>query len=225
MTQRDVVRIDMHSHTYLSPDSNAQFQDIIRAVERRGLDSLAVTDHNRIGGALRLREIAPFQIVVGEEVKTTEGEIIGLFLHEEIPAGLSPEETVARIHGQGGVVYVPHPFDRVRRGSHLTWPALQRLLGQIDVVEVINSRTTLPWDNQKAERFCALHGLRRGAGSDAHLAREIGQAWVELPPFASAEEFLASLKVGRVGGRLSTPLVHLATRWVKLRRRLRGHKE
>lgn len=225
MKERDLVRIDMHSHTHLSPDSNAQLKDIIRAVERRGLDALAVTDHNRIGGALRLREIASFLIVVGEEVMTTEGEIIGLFMSEEIPAGLSPEETVARIHGQGGVVYVPHPFDRIRRGSHLAGPALKRLLGQIDVVEVINSRTTLPWDNQRAERFCALHGLRRGAGSDAHLPREIGQAWVELPPFGSAKEFLASLAVGRAIGHLSSPFVHLATRWVKLRHRLRGQNE
>lgn len=225
MKERSLVRIDMHSHSHYSADSGAQFKDIVKAVERRGLDALAVTDHNSIGGALRLRDLAPFMVVVGEEIMTTEGEIIGLFLAEEIPALLSPEETVARIHGQGGVVYIPHPFDRVRRSSHLKAAALKRLLGQIDVVEVINSRTTLPWDNQRAERFCAQHGLLRGAGSDAHLPREIGQAWVELPPFGNAAEFLTSLAEGRAIGHLSTPLVHLATRWLKLRRRLRRRKE
>jgi len=220
MREHPLIRIDLHTHTHFSADSSAKMEAIIAAVKRRELDAIAVTDHNRIEGALRLRDIAPFTVVVGEEIRTSEGEIIGLFLSAEVPAMLSPEETIARIKDQGGVVYVPHPFDRVRP-SHLKEAALYRIVDHIDAVEVINSRTTLPWDNRRAERFCETYGLRRGAGSDAHLPREIGQAWVEMPPFANAEEFLAGLEVGRAIGRLSLPLVHMATRWEKIRRRFR----
>ena len=222
---RELVRIDLHSHTFNSPDSEAKYEDIIRAVRRRNLSALAVTDHNRIEGALRMRELAPFPVVVGEEIKTNEGEIVGLFLAERIPPLLSPEETIARIREQGGVVYIPHPFDRVRQRSHLGLAALRRLVKQIDVIEVLNSRTTFPWDNRRAEIFCAQYGLRRGAGSDAHLPREIGQAWMELPAFDTAEEFLRNLEQGRAVGHVSSPLVHLATRWVKLRRRWRRPRE
>ncbi|MHB9089835.1 MAG: PHP domain-containing protein [Chloroflexota bacterium] len=213
-TNTGCFRIDLHTHTHFSPDSTAGLIDIMKAVRKRGLDAIAVTDHNRIEGALRLREMAPFLVVVGEEIKTAEGEI---------PALLSPEETVGRIREQGGVVYVPHPFDRVRP-SHLARKALMRIIDTVDVVEVINSRTTLPWDNWRAERLAQEHGLLRGAGSDAHIPREIGHAWVELPPFVDAKEFLASMGEGRAIGRLTTPLVHLTTRWVKLRRRLRRER-
>ena len=104
MEQRTTLRIDLHTHTHYSADSNAGLEDIIAAVRRRGLDAIAVTDHNKIEGALRLREMAPFMVIVGEEVRTREGEIIGLFLSEVVPPDLSPEETVDRIEAQGGVV-------------------------------------------------------------------------------------------------------------------------
>ncbi|MHB1414545.1 MAG: PHP domain-containing protein [Chloroflexota bacterium] len=224
MTEETRLRFDLHTHTHFSADSGAKFADIVAAVRRRGLDGIAVTDHNRLEGALQLKEVAPFTVIVGEEIRTSEGEIIGLFLSEEIPARLSPEETVERIKAQGGLVYIPHPFDRVRP-SHLRKEALYRLIDSIDAVEVVNSRTTLPLDNRRAELLCQRYGLRRGAGSDAHLPREIGQAWVEIPPFANAAEFLSSLEQGRAVGRLTTPLAHLATRWHKLRRRFRTSDE
>lgn len=215
------IRIDLHTHTHYSPDSSAQLDEIIAAVRRRGLDAIAVTDHDRVEGAFRLRDRAPFTVVVGEEIRTTEGEIIGLFLEKLVPPHLTPEETIARIREQGGLVYVPHPFDRVRRRSALRGPALVRLLDQIDAVEVLNARVTLPWDNWRAERFARQHGLPRGAGSDAHLPRELGQAWVELPAFSGAKEFLSAMREGRAVGKLSSPLVHFATRWLKIRRRFR----
>ncbi len=220
---RPLVRFDLHTHTRFSADSTAELSDIIAAVRRRGLDGIAVTDHNLIEGALRLRDVAPFTVIIGEEVRTREGEIIGLFLSEAVPPDLTPEETVERIEAQGGIVYVPHPFDRIRP-SHLKAAALLRVLPSVDAVEVINSRTTLPWDNWRAERFARKHALPRGAGSDAHLPREIGQAWVEVPAFTGPSEFLISLRQGRAIGRLSTPLVHVATRLVKLRRRWRRGK-
>lgn len=213
------IRVDLHSHTYYSPDSGNLLEAIIRVAQRRSLGALAITDHDRIDGALRLRELAPpFFVIVGEEIRTTEGEIIGLFLRERVPPRLSPEETIAAIKEQGGVVYVPHPFDRIRRASALRRRALQRLAGQIDVVEVVNARIMLPRDNQRAANFALQHDLAQGAGSDAHTLREIGRAWVEMPPFTNADEFLAGLEEGRILGRVSSPFVHFATRWEKLRR-------
>ncbi len=214
------VRVDLHSHTCFSPDSDSSFESINAAVRRRGLHALAITDHNEIEGALRLRDLAPYQVIVGEEISTSEGEIIGLFLERHIPPRLSPAETIARIREQNGLVYVPHPFDQVRRRSALKTEALQRLIDQIDLLEVFNARVTIPWDNWQAERFAREHGLRRGAGSDAHLAAEIGGTWLELDVFAGPQEFLASLEGARVGGRLANPLVHAATRWLRIRRRL-----
>jgi predicted metal-dependent phosphoesterase TrpH len=219
------IKVDLHSHTHYSPDSGNSLDDIVKVVQRRGLGALAITDHDRIDGALRLRDTRPpFFVIVGEEIKTSEGEIIGLFLSERVPPRLSPEETVAAIKEQGGVVYIPHPFDRVRRASHLRARALYRVLPSIDALEVINARTTLPWDNRRAETFCRKHDLLRGAGSDAHTLREIGRAWVDMPPFEDAQEFLTGLKDGRALGRLSSPLVHIATRWEILSRLFRPRK-
>jgi predicted metal-dependent phosphoesterase TrpH len=215
-----MMKIDLHVHTTYSGDCLTSFEAIIEVCRRRGL-SVAITDHNRIEGALAFREVAPFPVIVGEEVQTLEGEIIGLFLEEGIPRDLTPEETVARIKEQGGLVYIPHPMDRVRR-SVLRREALERITDQVDTIEVFNARVTFPADNEAARRFAQEHGLPQGAGSDAHTPWEIGQAYVEMEPFNDPQEFLRHLAQGRVVGRLSNPLVHLATTWAKLYRRLRG---
>ncbi|HID86936.1 MAG TPA: PHP domain-containing protein [Anaerolineae bacterium] len=216
-----MIRIDLHVHTRYSGDCLTSFQAIIEACRRRGLGGVAITDHNRLEGALAFREVAPFPVIVGEEVDTSEGEIIGLFLKEEIPRGLTPEETVTRIKEQGGLVYIPHPMDRVRR-SALRRGALERILDQVDAIEVFNARVTFPADNEEARRYAQEHGLPQGAGSDAHTPGEIGRAYVEMEPFNDPEEFLRHLAQGRVVGRLSSPLVHLASTRAKLYRRLRG---
>ena len=213
------MRLDRHVHTYHSSDSRMTPVEIVRAVVRQGLGGLAITDHNSIAGALEVREIAPFVVIVGEEINTAEGEIIGLFLQHAIPPGLSPEETIAAIRQQNGVVYVPHPLDSFRR-SALRRSALERLIGQIDALEVFNARNLLPWDNEHARQLALTRGLAMGAGSDAHTAGEIGNGWVEVEPFTDARSFLTALRRGRAGGVLSSPLVHFATRWTKLRRRL-----
>jgi hypothetical protein len=179
---------------------------------------VAVTEHNNIAGALAVEKIAPFTVIIGEEARTTEGEIIGLFLHEQIPGGLSPEETVKRIKDQGGLVVVPHPFDGFR--GHLREEALQRILPQVDAIEVFNARITYRRDNERAARFAAEHGLPASAGSDAHSAWETGRTYVEMPEFQGPREFLEALRRGRVVGRTSTPLVHLFSRWAAIRRRL-----
>jgi predicted metal-dependent phosphoesterase TrpH len=215
-----MMKIDLHVHTTYSGDCLTSFEAIIEVCRRRGL-SVAITDHNRIEGALAFREVAPFPVIVGEEVQTLEGEIIGLFLEEGIPRDLSPEETIARIKEQGGLVYIPHPMDRVRR-SVLRREALERITDQVDAIEVFNARVTFPADNEAARRFAQEHGLPQGAGSDAHTPWEIGRAYVEMEPFNDPQEFLRHLAQGRVVGRLSNPLVHLVTTWAKLYKRLRG---
>lgn len=213
-----MIKADLHVHTHYSWDSLLSPEAIIEICQKKGIGCVAITDHNTIAGALELRKLAPFPIIIGEEVKTTRGEISGLFLSQKIPAGLSPEETIARMKEQGGVVYVPHPLDRVRR-SALGERNLLRIIEAVDVLEVFNSRVTLPRDNQRARELAKARGLLCGAGSDAHLAYEIGRAYVELPPFEGKEEFLESLAQGRIVGQWTTPLVHLITGFAKIRRR------
>jgi predicted metal-dependent phosphoesterase TrpH len=205
------MRVDLHVHTRCSPDSLTSLRSVERWMRRRQVDVVAITDHNAVVGALALRQQLSEAVIVGEEIATTRGEISGLFLEELIPAGLAPAETVARIRAQGGLVYLPHPCDRLR-GLRLSGAELQELLVQADIVEVLNSRITWQADNQRAQTLAAEAHLLCGAGSDAHMGIEIGRAYVEMPPFAGATGFLAALAQGRVGGRLSWPVVHLGSR-------------
>lgn len=219
----NLIRADLHVHTLLSPDSANPPLRILSACIRRGINRVAITDHNRLKGSLEMRDMAPEAVIVGEEIKTPVGEIIGLFLNEEIPRGLSPEETAGRIREQGGLVMIPHPFDRLR-SSRLEESALERLVAAslIDIVEVFNSRTTFLSDSRRAWRFAEQHGLLMGGGSDAHTLDEIGQTYVEMPPFRDQKEFLLSLAQGRVVGRRSLPSVHVRSTLVKWRRKYFG---
>lgn len=210
-----MLKVDLHVHTRYSDDCLTTCADILRWANRRGLDALAITDHNTIAGALALRRQSPLSIIVGEEIRTSCGEIIGLFLEEEVPANLSPKETVYLIHQQGGLVYVPHPLDRVRR-SALDIGALMEIIREVDLIEVFNARVTFSLDNRHAEDLAHRYHLLRGAGSDAHQGFEIGQAYVEMPPFNDAQSFVASLRQGRVRGRVSSPLVHVGSAYAKL---------
>jgi len=187
-----------------------------------GINCIAVADHNTIAGALKLREIAPFNIIIAEEILTSAGELMGLFLSEEIPKGLSPEETIARIKSQGGLVNIPHPFGR--------WPLQnpkkllsQEILSQVDIIEVFNSRTPLPNSSTKAWRLAMEHGKAAGAGSDAHTVGEIGKAYVEMSEFNGPGDFLKSLSQGKIFGRRSSPLIHFASTRAKIRKRLGSH--
>lgn len=134
-------------HTEHSGDCDTPPGVLVRRCREVGLDCIAVTDHNTIRGALLARELADFKVIVGEEVKSSQGDIIGLFLSEEVPKGLSPLETVRRIKGQGGLVLVPHPFDAVRRGP-LSPAALREILPYVDLIEVLNARTTFKRDHR-----------------------------------------------------------------------------
>lgn len=216
-----MLRADLHVHTAYSPDSTNTPERIIARCRERGINCVAIADHNTMEGALRLREVAPFKVIVAEEVRTSEGEIMGLFLTEPIPRGLSPEETVARIKAQGGLVSVPHPWDHLRR-STLTAAAFARIADQLDLIEVFNCRSLFRRQNDAALAYALANGLPQAAGSDAHIPYEIGGAFVEVADFEDKDEFLAALRGGRVVGRRATPLVHVASSVTKWRRRLRS---
>src|SRR4051812_21707399 len=143
------VRVDCHTHTMWSGDSTTTEEELVEAVTHTGVDVLCVTDHHAIDGARRLRNVLPCRVVVGEEVRSTQGEIIGLFLEERIPFGLTPIDTAKRIRDQGALVYIPHPFDPIRR--NLVEPALEALVyeGLVDVLEVRNAKTSLESLNRR----------------------------------------------------------------------------
>lgn len=183
---------------------------------------LAVTDHNEFRAVAELKSLAPFIIIPAEEIKTSEGELIGYFLTEHIEKGLSPEETALRIRDQGGVVNVPHPFDRLR-SSALRTEALERLVSQglVDMIEGFNARMMRPEDNRMALEYARYHDLPVTAGSDAHTYAEIGTAWTGLRPFADSREFLQSVRDARLNQQLSPWPVHLASTWAKVAKRLK----
>jgi len=218
MSAQPVVRADLHNHTHFSPDSILSPRDVVRRAKEVGLVWVAVTDHNTVRGGLAVREIADgFNVIVGEEVRSADGEILGLFLNEDIPRGLPARETIARIREQGGIVGVPHPFDSLR--SALAEPELIAVVGDIDFVEGLNSRIVFALHNQRALEFARRHQLPVSAASDAHSPRELGRSYVEMPPFSGATDFLDSLRQGKLVGRLSSPFVHMISRYAVL-----GHK-
>jgi len=212
------IRIDLHIHTCYSGDCLSRLEDLSATALDKRLNALAVTDHNAIDGALALQALAPFPVIVGEEIGTCEGEVIGLFLKELIPRGLTLAESVRRVRAQGGLVYVPHPFDR-HRPSALGEARLLSILDQVDAIEVLNARAIEPADNEKARLFAQTHGIPGGAGSDGHTLLEIGQAYVEMEPFTDKDSFLRSLEGGQVCGSVSGPYVHLFSTWAKIAKR------
>ena len=194
------VRVDLHSHTMWSGDSTTTPDEVAEAVVASGLDVLCITDHNAIRGAVELASQLSCRVIIGEELRTHAGEIIGLFLTERIPMGPPPAAAAAAIREQGGVVYVPHPFDPMRR--NMAEPALYELAqaGLLDAVEVLNAKTSLRSLNERAAHFAEEFTLAGGAGSDAHVPDALGAAYVEMPDFDGPTEFLAKLPLGRVVG-------------------------
>ena len=211
-------RVDLHVHTCYSDDCRTPLSEVITAATRANLGAIAITDHDAIAGALALKERAPFTVIVGEEITTSCGDLIGLFLQQWIPPGLSPAETALLIREQGGLVYAPHPFDRLRQ-SALGEAGLAPIMDQLDVIEVLNGRVIWSPDNDRALHSAQDGGIAAGAGSDAHTAHEIGGAYVEMDPFVGSVEFLLKLATGRIGGGISSPHVHLSSTWAKLQRR------
>ena len=189
-------------HTDHSPDcDDAGARPRRRARSSSGLGAIAVTDHNTIAGGVAAQAYVaehglPLHVIVGSEVKTATGEVIGLYLHEEIPRGMPFADTVEAIRAQGAVVYVPHPFDRLH--SIPDAALLRRLADQIDVLETCNGRLYRDAYNREAERFAERYDLLAGAGSDAHVLEGLATACVELPPFTDAESLLLALANGKI---------------------------
>jgi len=183
------------------------------------VNCIALCDHGTAEGALKMREIAPFPVIVAEEVLTPYGEIMGLFLEETIPSGLSVAETISCIRAQGGLVCIPHPFDTFRH-SALRRQIIEEIADQIDIFEVLNARGVLGRDSAKAEAFAAKHGIIPSAGSDAHTPREIGNAYVEMPEFKGRDDFLKALEKGKILGHRTNPLIHCASLWARLKSKL-----
>jgi len=212
------VKVDMHTHSEHSPDSRTPIAAQARRIKEVGLDVVCATDHNTIVGGLRLREAADgFRVIVGAEILSRDGEIIGLFLEKDVPRGLSAEETIARIRDQGGVVSVPHPFSR-NRLNHIRRSALERVWRDIDAMEIFNAREAFTGDNLRAAEFASERGIAGAVGSDAHRRRELGQAWLEIDDFVDRDGFVAALKGGTVNGKLTGQLIHLWTRYDVMRK-------
>lgn len=213
--------VELHCHTLYSPDCLTRLEDLIAACRRKRIDKLAVTDHNTARGALMLQQMAPDLIIVGEEVRTSRGELLAYFLSETIPPDLSPEETIARIRAQGGLVGISHPLDRVRREAMGREAALS-IIDQVDMIEVFNARSVFHADNAGALALAEAHGKLKIAGSDAHTIYELGRATMRMPPFTGPQDFLAALAGAQIVARPTTRLIHLASRWAAWRKRLGG---
>ncbi len=194
------VRVDLHSHTMWSGDSTTTPDEIEQAVVESGIDVLCITDHNAVKGAEQLADRLPCRVVVGEELRTHAGEIIGLFLTDRIPFGTPPADAARAIRAQGGIVYVPPPFAPMRR--NLAEAALDALVaeGLVDAIEVLNAKTSLASLNRRADEYARRFDLAAGAGSDAHVPDALGAAFVEMPDFDGPADFLAKLREGVIVG-------------------------
>jgi predicted metal-dependent phosphoesterase TrpH len=194
---RPLIEVDLHMHTDHSPDCATPVEVLLETARDRGLGAIAITDHNEVSGALEARRIAAemggIKVIVAEEVKTAEqGEVIGLFLEEKIPRGLTMAETIAEIRRQGGLVYVPHPFDRFH--SVPDYEHLLDMVEEIDILEVFNPRVALTAFNEEAERFAGKYRIVPGAGSDSHVAQGLGSVRVRIHDFDGPEEFLEAMR-------------------------------
>lgn len=205
-----MLKADLHVHTVASFDCHMTADEIVARCLSKGINCIAVTDHGTIEGGLQVQKKAPFIVIIGEEVRTTEGEIMGLFLKQTIPDGLPLVESALRIKEQSGIVGVPHPFDPFR-GLKKAGRNLESILSYLDLLEVFNSRSLIFDGAGKAKKFCLEHNLPGSAGSDAHTPDEIGTSYVEMEDFSSSTSFLASLSKGQIKGKHSNPLVHLRT--------------
>ena len=209
-------------HTHFSPDSETDPDKLVKRCLKVGLELIAVTDHNTIEGALKVKDSAPFPVIIGEEIKTSAGEITGLFLKETIPAGLSPIDTAHRIKDQGGLVSLPHPFDRFR-SEVIDGKAIDELIPLLDIVEIFNSRNNLSADDRKAEKFAKEHNLLTSGVSDAHTLMELGRTYVQMPEFdGTPSDFKIALSKGTIVGKRMSPLIHITTTLTRIKKKIIG---
>jgi len=200
-------------------DCNMSLEKVISRCLETGINCIAIADHGTTEGALKMQNLAPFPVIVAEEILTPHGEIIGMFLKESIRSGLSIEQAISHIRAQDALVCLPHPFDTLR-GLRLDSKRLEELAEQIDIMEVFNARSPLHRSSAKARAFAKKYGIAGIAGSDAHTPNEIGNTYVEIPEFSGRSDFLQALRQGKVFGHRTNPLVHLSSTWTSLKKGL-----
>ncbi len=213
-----MITLEFHCHTHASKDSLTRPVDLIRAARRKGIDRVVITDHNSIAGAREAQAIDPELVIVGEEVMTTKGEILAAFVQEEIPASLSPQETIARLKEQGAFISVSHPFDELRAGG---WkePDLLEILPLVDAIEVYNSRCMLPRFNRQAEAFSRRHNLAVTVGSDAHAAFEVGRSLLLVDQFEGAEGLRKVIRGAKIRVKWSPWWFHFLSRYASMKKK------
>lgn len=213
------VRVELHLHTRASEDSLVQIEDLLKHCDRIGIDRVAITDHNQIENALKAKAMAPDRVIVGEEIETTQGELIGYFMTEQVPPGLPPMAAITRLRAQGALISVAHPFDTTRT-QHWDKNDLLAITPHIDAIETFNARCLSNKPNQVAEAFAKEYGLLETVGSDAHSLWEVGRACLTLPAFEEAEGFKVGLAKAEKTTKLSSPFVHLFSRYAVLYKKL-----
>ena len=196
------LRLDLHNHTAFSSDGLMSPSVLLQTARKRGVGCIAVTDHNTVEGALEclaLAEADPTlpRVIPGVEISTADGDVIALFVKESIPRGLPALETMALIRERGGLVYLPHPHDSVRRGT-ISSRVREQAAAAADVVEVLNGKSLSPWSVRNSDRLAARHGRPRGAGSDAHARSEVGRAYVVVERQPTCDDLVALVAAGQL---------------------------
>lgn len=213
-----MLTLEFHCHTNASKDSLTTPAYLVRAARGRGLDRVVVTDHNSIAGAKAAQALDPELIIVGEEIMTTKGEILAAFVTEEIPAGLTPLETIQRLKDQGAFISVSHPFDEWRKGGWKEADLLE-IIPFVDAIEVFNSRCMDPRFNQRAKAFAEKHHLAGTVGSDAHGTIELGKSVMMLKPFTGPDGMRNVIRGAKFKTKLSPWWVHFISRYASVRKR------
>lgn len=213
-----LVNVELHCHTCFSADSLVLPEQLLSVAAARGIDRLAITDHNSIAGARAAARLDPGRVIIAEEIMTTQGELLAYFVQEEIPGGLEPGEVIRRLRQQQALISVSHPFDGLRSGAWREADLLP-LLDQLDALEVFNARSFTPAVDQRAAAFARQHGLLMTVGSDAHGLGEIGRARLRMPDFSDAESMRQALVQAEIVARYSSPLVRLVSRFAVLRKK------
>jgi len=216
-----MVRVEFHCHTVYSKDSLTSPERLVKSCRRKRLDRVIVTDHNSIAGARAAQKLDPELVIVGEEIKTTRGEILAAYVTEEIPANLSPQETIHILKEQGAFISVSHPFD-VYRSGHWNEADLLEILPDVDAIEVFNSRCWSPEFNRRAQMFAEAHNVAGTVGSDAHATLELGRSILLLEQFQGPDEMREVIRRGVPKVRWSPPWFHLISRFAVIQKGLKN---
>jgi len=220
---QDLVKAEFHCHSIFSSDSLASLESLILEARKKGIQRLAITDHSNLEGALIAKKMDPELIVVGEEVKTNRGEILAYYLTEKLPKGITPEEAFKRLKDQGAFISLSHPFDTQR--EHWTEEEVERFRPYLDAIEVFNSRCMSREPNRHAAEVARRLGIPGMVGSDAHIPWEMGRASLTLPAFQDAQSLREVVKSATAETKLSTPLIHLSSRYAYMKKAWQRSRE